>query len=200
MKRSSLAAVIVVSVVIWAIAILHDFAQDKPSTSVVEDLHTVELVTSSNTAISSVIVITGKVHVVRDDVTYQVQEVCVVSDEGRIYKVLLEGAGKQLAKILKSKIIRVTGEIREGSDKPFLVVNDVEVIGSSKKIEALNSNKKAIPVKNPETNSDVKESISNISANVIYPTNMVVSPYTKPSTNADTVISPVSIPVSSTNS
>ena len=63
------------------------------------------------------LVITGKVNVVRDEQSYKVIEVDVVADDGRIYKVLLDGRGKQLVKTLKSKIIRVTGELKESGER-----------------------------------------------------------------------------------
>jgi len=198
MKRSSLAAVIVVSFVIWTVAVLHDFAQDKPIVSI-EEPHTSELLVTNNTEVSSVIVVTGKVHVVRDDASYKVLEVNVVSDGGRIFKVLQEGEGKQLVRVLKSKIVRVTGEIREGNGHPLLVVHDMAVIGSVKNVGGASSDTKVISAKSPEADIDVGHLTSNISPNVTSSTNVSVSADIKPSINSNDVITPVPVPGISTN-
>lgn len=188
MKNNSLAAVIVVAVVVWAVAVLHDFAQDKPMVPV-EEIRISEPSIPGNTAVTSGIILTGKVNVVRDEATYRVLEVGIVSDDGRVFRVLQDGRGKQLVRVLRSKIVRVTGEIREENEKPVLVVHDMMVIGSTKHLESASSGPDA----------DTKHTTNTIPVNVVSPTNMPVSAEIQPSTNAGTTVESMPIPVASTN-
>lgn len=80
--------------------------------------------------------ITGKVRVLRNESDNKVKEITVITEDGRAYIVLLDETGKKLAKLLKSRIVKITGEMRDVKGGSFLVVHKSEVIGPKKKTEA----------------------------------------------------------------
>jgi len=84
-------------------------------------------------AVGKPLEITGKVRVLRNESDNKVREINVVTEDGKTYGVVLDANGKKLTKILKSRIVKVTGELRGGKDKNLLVVHKSEIIGIAKK-------------------------------------------------------------------
>ncbi len=144
MKSRSFATVILFSAVMWVSSALRDSAQDTPLPPAGESMDSVSSV-SCDPADSLLVTITGRVHVARDDVTYRVMEVDLISGDGQVFEVLQEGKGKELVKVLKSRIVRVEGECRRGKGKPLIVVQEIAVIGSVKKAAFGKQNANKIP-------------------------------------------------------
>ena len=176
---SSAAAVILFSLIVRVPFVL---AQDKPLAPVPE-MKSPGPAPEKTSEKATVVVITGKVSVIRDPASYKVTGVDVVGDDGSIYKVLLDGRGKKLTRVLKSKIVHVTGELKGSSEKPLLAVNDWEIVGSTKKIETVHASMRDSPG-GTKTNAPT-EPVVTVATNVdIKPgTNLTVSGDVKPSTN-----------------
>lgn len=79
------------------------------------------------------IVLTGRVRVLRDKDTYRVVRVSLEADDGKEYTVLLDGEGRKLARVLKSRIVRVRGRMKEFQGLGVFCVESAEVIGIARK-------------------------------------------------------------------
>lgn len=106
-------------------------AQDRPLTPVPAVQETAD--DEYGYEFAGVLELTGRIRVIRDVETYKVTAIILDGDNGHEYNVLLDGEGKNLAKVLKSRIVRVTGEMKEKHGKAFLAVTRALVIGTAAK-------------------------------------------------------------------
>ncbi|MDD4869422.1 MAG: hypothetical protein PHR77_02585 [Kiritimatiellae bacterium] len=200
MKNINVGMASVFALVLWILSIVTVFAQDPPAspiagyqsvaTSIVKtvEMATVPVVANVKTVeTATVSVITGKVSVVRDDATYKVQKINILADDGRTYNVLLDGQGKKLLRVLKSRIVKVTGEPKEHDGKSLFVVRSSEVIGTADKTEvAVIPEVNSLTEPKPESRVEVKPETANASNSValIKPaTNVEARVEIKPVTN-----------------
>lgn len=75
----------------------------------------------------------GKVRVVRDEVDNRVREILFICQEGSTNVVVQDRAGRQLLKVLKTRIVKVTGEVKCLNGRNCLVIASATIIGSDKK-------------------------------------------------------------------
>jgi len=110
-------------------------AQDNPLASI-SDIRTGTVSSIASSRNASAVVLTGQVRVVRDDADYRVKGIIFLADDGNVYNVTIDNEGRKLLRVLKSKIMRVEGQVRESGGEQRLVVKRSEIIGSTKKTEA----------------------------------------------------------------